>query len=58
MADSGVRYVGDGAFIQGVPARDLTAEEWAAVPSELQTMAVAARIFEPMVSEHEQESES
>lgn len=30
----GVRYVGDGEFIPGVPARDLTADEarvWAAV---------------------------
>lgn len=64
---TGVRYVGDGAFVQGVPVRDLTAQEWDDLPEELQAMALAAGIFEPAVgkpvvigpaiSESEQERE-
>ena len=29
-----MRYVGDGAFVNGVPARDLSADEWGALTDE------------------------
>jgi len=29
-----MRYIGDGAFVNGVPARDLTAVEWLALAEE------------------------
>ena len=40
------QYVGDGDFINGVPARDMTAGEWAAVPEPLQRLAVALGVIE------------
>ncbi len=35
-------YIGKGAYIEGVPARDLSADEWAEIPPELQDKAIAA----------------
>jgi hypothetical protein len=38
----GIRYLGNGTqFIEGIPARDLTPEEWAALPEALQRRAAA-----------------
>ena len=36
-------YVGkDGAYIDGVPARDLSKKEWSALSKDLQEVAIAA----------------
>lgn len=43
---SGARYVGDGNYILGVPARDLTAGEWDALPEERRRVCLAAGVFE------------
>ena len=40
-----VRYVGDGSFLLGVPARDLTAEEWAALSAEQQAAVLYAGVY-------------
>ena len=42
MSDIALRYLG-GAFIHGVPARDLTADEAAQLISELQQAIARAR---------------
>lgn len=39
-----VEYSGDG-FENGVPARNLTAEEWAAVPDETQKRLLASGMY-------------
>lgn len=36
------KYIGEGAFVAGVPARDLTQEEWEAIPIERCKLALAA----------------
>lgn len=36
------RYVGGGAFVPGVPTRDLSEKEWALLPKSLQKKALAA----------------
>lgn len=40
-----VRYVGDGSFLLGVPARDLTAEEWAALGPAGQATLLYAGLY-------------
>lgn len=47
-------YIGFGAFLPGVPARDMTAEEWAALPQEQQELAVALDLYQ-VVTEGEQD---
>lgn len=37
---------GDTHFIQGIPARDLTAEDWAELTSEMQEKALALKLYE------------
>lgn len=32
-------------FVQGIPARDLTQEEWDALPEELKDLAVSSGIY-------------
>jgi len=39
-------YVGAGRFILGVPARDLTAQEWDALPPETQELAMREKIYQ------------
>lgn len=38
-------YIGEGAFISGVPARDLSQEEWEAIGTRRQEAAIAGGIF-------------
>lgn len=46
VAASGLRYVGDGEYIFGVPARDLTAEEAETYAAQIAaTHAVTGRIL-------------
>jgi hypothetical protein len=40
------RYTGDGAFFDGVPARDLTREEWDAVPRVIRDAIVSSKLYE------------
>ena len=37
----GVKYIGGGRFIVGVPAKDMTAKQWARVPAAKQRRAIA-----------------
>lgn len=41
-----MRYIGGGDFIQGVPARDLTRDEWEALEEILAAAALAAGVYE------------
>lgn len=40
-----VEYVGKGAFFHGVPARDLSADEWAAMTSEQQKLIKESDVY-------------
>lgn len=40
-----VRYTGEGSYITGVPARDLTLEEWEAFPAPLRSAMVAQGLY-------------
>ena len=51
-----VLYIGFGRFLDGVPARDLTAGEWAALPDEARALAVALDLYQ-VVSEEPEASE-
>lgn len=39
------RYVGGGAWLHGIPARDLTAEEWEALSQEQRDAATARGLY-------------
>lgn len=48
MADAvRFRYVGEGGFLGGVPARDLTEEDWAALDAEQREAVEASDLYEP-----------
>ena len=40
------RYIGNGAYLVGVPARDLTVDEWAALDDETRATALALKLYE------------
>lgn len=40
-----VEYIGDGAFEQGIPARNLTADEWAEISTETQKRLIASGVY-------------
>lgn len=40
-----VKYVGEG-FLSGIPARDLSEEEWAALSKEEQKLAISSGLYE------------
>lgn len=43
-----VKYRGDGsAYVTGIPARDLTLEEWAAIRPDLKALALATGLYQP-----------
>ena len=44
------RYTGDGDYIPGIPARDLTAADLEALPKHLREGVDAAGIYEPVRS--------
>lgn len=51
MDEIAVRYLGadaGGAYIEGIPARDLTAADWARVRAELRALALASGLYELM----------
>lgn len=41
-----MRYIGGGAYLLGVPARDLEPEEWDALGPELQAVALERHLYE------------
>lgn len=46
MADEiAARYAGGGDFVLGVPARDLTVEEWAALGADQQALVVSLGLY-------------
>ena len=45
-----VIYIGAGAYLHGVPARDITADEWAALPEELRKIALDLDLYQPVES--------
>jgi hypothetical protein len=52
-----VTYVGDGGFITGVPMRDMSQEEWLALPDELLALALASGLYEVHEIEELQDGE-
>lgn len=40
-----VSYIGQGDFIQGLPARDMSLEEWTSYPEDLLAAALAAGLY-------------
>lgn len=42
---TGVRYIGAGDYLPGVPARDLTADEWAALGADTQALALSLGLY-------------
>ena len=45
MADIYATYIGDGAFVNGVPARDLTKAEWDELTAEQRKAAVDLKLY-------------
>lgn len=46
-----VLYIGFGAFLPGVPARDLSAAEWAALDEETRELALALDLYQEVRDE-------
>ena len=46
-----VRYIGQGQFLMGTPARDMSAEEWQALTAERRAIAESSGLY---VIDHEQ----
>lgn len=46
MDEPYANYRRPGEFVQGVPARDMTREEWEALPEELRVIALELGIYE------------
>ncbi len=40
-----IKYIGKGSFVQGIPARDLTKDEWDAFSKERQKSLVNAGLY-------------
>lgn len=45
-APSGVHYIGAGRWLNGIPARDMSADEWGAIDPELRAQALALGLYE------------
>jgi hypothetical protein len=41
-----IKYVGDGEFLSGIPARDLTEAEWESLSKEQQKAALNSGLYE------------
>ncbi len=41
-----VRYVGDGKFLHGVPARDMSMDEWNALDENLRVLALKLGLYQ------------
>ena len=52
MADKRVRYTGKGFFI-GLPARDMTLQEWREYPKELIEAAIKAGLYKVITDKRE-----
>lgn len=42
-----IRYIGDGAYFQGIPARDLSDDEFAALSEAQQQALLASGLYTP-----------
>lgn len=52
---NGLTYAGNGAFLQGVPARDLTPEEVSKLSPELKAKAIESGLYiEPLQEKQEE----
>lgn len=46
MNEEMIRYTGDGAaYVEGIPARDLTRAEWDRIRPDLQALALATGLY-------------
>ena len=54
---AGAKYIGGGDFLNGVPARDMSADEWEALDPEQQKQAVKLGLFEVGIKPADKESE-
>lgn len=45
VGDRRAIYMGAGAFVMGIPARDITVEEWDAMPPETQTAIAQCGLY-------------
>ena len=43
---TGVKYIGGGAFVSGVPMNDMSMEEWGLVPKDKQDAALRLNLYE------------
>lgn len=43
-----MRYIGNGNRWPTVPARDLSADEWAALDAEMQALVISLKLYEPV----------
>ena len=50
MAKGGARYVGDGDYVPGIPARDLSAAEWKKISETVREQLVEAGLYRPVSS--------
>lgn len=53
MADSKIKfkYIGREAFLNGIPARDLTEEDWAGLDRDQQMMVKASSLYKEVGAE-------
>lgn len=49
--DIAVRYVGEGKFLPGIPARDLSVDEWAALSDEVRGVCLSEGMYAPVGGE-------
>jgi len=54
-----MRYTGDGAqFVAGVPARNMTAEEWAELPDDAKAAALATGLYKEVLTKKSAKKEN
>lgn len=57
QADYVMRYIGGGDFVDGVPARDMTREEWETVEQARRELALKLNLYTQMASDAPKEGE-
>jgi hypothetical protein len=51
-----ITYTGDGRYLDGVPMRDLTDEEWAALADELRAAALELGVYKAPAKKTDEKS--
>lgn len=41
-----IKYIGNGDYVMGIPARNLTVEEWESLPEETRQALMAQKLYE------------